>query len=171
MPHQCFMRRAHGAGITGALGVLVILPAHGAGAPADAQAGWAAVAGCARQLVERTRHICLDQVLRDAGLLDSGASTAQPETASAPAAVTSPASSASSASAPPPQAAVPGVPPTAKRTDPQNTVIATVSSTADGRYIITTREGTVWRQTERLPLPRPPVAGDPIRVRNGSMGS
>jgi hypothetical protein len=47
--------------------------------------------------------------------------------------------------------------------------IASLQRTADGRVVVTTSEGAVWRQTESVDMPQPPVVGDAMTIRKGAM--
>ena len=40
----------------------------------------------------------------------------------------------------------------------------------NGKLFVTTTDGTVWLQTETVDMPLPPVAGDRMSIRKGSMG-
>lgn len=144
-----------------------------AAAAASAEAGWNAVTGCARQISDQARHACLDQVLRDAGLLASSTARA---TVAPTAPVNEPQTSVPQAAPQPPPAPVAATPPAPTTPVPatpdrMETQVASVSTSALGRITITARDGTVWRQTESLRLPRPPMAGDVIQVRKGALGS
>jgi hypothetical protein len=161
-----------------------------AGAQTDAATGWAAVAGCAQQVTERARHSCLDQVLRDAGLLTAEmtarqersnfglgntATPAPPAPPVAPvAAVPKAAPAAPAAVAAPPVPAPAVAAPRAPEPKPERleVEVASVATTPDHRkLIITTSEGAVWRQTEDLEILPLPVAGDRMTLRKGALGS
>jgi hypothetical protein len=179
-PDACYA-----GGLVMALAAAGAMPA--AGAQTDAATGWAAVAGCAQQVTERARHSCLDQVLRDAGLL-TAEMTARQERSNfglgntaapvPPAPPVAPVAAAPKAAPASPAAAPPAPPPAvaAKAPEPQperlEVEVASVATTPDHRkLIITTSEGAVWRQTEDLEILPPPVAGDRMTLRKGALGS
>jgi hypothetical protein len=45
-----------------------------------------------------------------------------------------------------------------------------VERAVDGRLFVTTTDGAVWLQTETVDMPQPPVPGDRMTIRKGSMG-
>jgi hypothetical protein len=95
--------------------------------------------------------------------LASGAVPASSAAASAPA----PAVAAASAAQARP-AASPAAPPA----DPDRLEVelTAVAKAANGRLFVTTKDGAVWLQTESVEMPQPPVAGDHMTIRKGSMG-
>jgi hypothetical protein len=134
----------------------------------SAEAGWAAVTRCAQQDTERARHNCVDQVLRDAGLLTPEVRERQQrrafgleQPAAPPAAKAPPAPTAKESPATP----APESPP-----DRVEVQIASVAKSPDGKLIITTTEGAVWRQTESAENYRLPAAGEQMAIRRGSLG-
>jgi hypothetical protein len=48
--------------------------------------------------------------------------------------------------------------------------LAKVEKAANGRVFVTTTDGAVWLQTETVDMPQPPVPGDHMSIRKGSMG-
>ncbi|MDZ7588864.1 MAG: hypothetical protein U5J78_06930 [Parasphingorhabdus sp.] len=50
-------------------------------------------------------------------------------------------------------------------------VIKSVRSQRDGKYVFTLEDGAVWRQTETTPTLRTPKSGDPIEIKRGALGS
>jgi hypothetical protein len=44
-----------------------------------------------------------------------------------------------------------------------------VEKAANGSLFVTTTDGAVWLQTESVAMPLPPVAGDRMTIRKGSM--
>lgn len=175
---------------------MALFSAAAAAAQVEPSAGWNAIAGCARQVTDRARHACVDQVLRDAGLLD-GPAVSPPPAANlpAPAPVTppsavaaappSPAPVVAQAAPPPPQvvAAPPATvspppnAPAAARVNPmdmpdrQELSIAAVRKSADGRLILTASDGVVWRQNERQTMSQDSKVGDSLSIRKAAMGS
>jgi hypothetical protein len=191
----------------------------------NAERGWSSIARCAQEDTERARHICVDGVLREAGLLTAemrarqqrrafglesepvrasppAKAAASPEPASSAAAVnssrpvaSSPAATASSSqavassptapanSSPPvassPAAAASSSPPVAPspaavtppaQPDRLEVELAAVKKAVNGSLLVTTTDGAVWLQTESVDMPLPPVAGDRMSIRKGSMG-
>jgi len=77
-----------------------------------------------------------------------------------PAVAQSPATAAPSGSASPP-------PPQPDRLEVD---LAKVEKAVNGRIFVTTTDGAVWLQTESVEMPQPPLAGDRMSIRKGSMG-
>lgn len=166
-------------------GLAAVAATPAAGAETDAATGWAAVAGCAQQVTERARHSCLDQVLRDAGLLTPEMSERQERLTfglgntavpAPPAQPVAPAPQVPKAVPPAPAAPAPRPTPAprevASQPERMEVEVATVAMSADRRkLIITTTEGAVWRQTEDMEILPLPVAGDRMTVRKGALGS
>jgi hypothetical protein len=48
--------------------------------------------------------------------------------------------------------------------------LAKVEKAANGRLFVTTTDGAVWLQIETVEMPLPPVAGDRMSIRKGSLG-
>jgi hypothetical protein len=45
-----------------------------------------------------------------------------------------------------------------------------VEKAVDGKIFVTTTDGAVWLQNETVDMPQPPVAGDRMSIRRGSLG-
>lgn len=154
--------------------------------PMKADEGWAEVARCARADSESARHTCLDRLLRDAGLLTAEMSAQQqrrsfgleeraavappppPAPAAAAPAAASPAPAVTAAPKPATRPAVPA--PTATvDADRLEVEIASVQKAADGRLAIETKDGALWRQTESVEMPQPPMAGNRMSIRKGAL--
>lgn len=155
-----------------ALAVAAATPAAETGS--GAEAGWAAVTRCAQQETEPARHDCVDQVLRDAGLLTPELRARQQQRAfglEQPAAPP-PAAKAPVTKAPPAPAATPSpaTPPPESPPDRVEVEIASVARSPDGKLVITTIDGAVWRQTESLTNYRLPAAGERMTIRRGALG-
>jgi hypothetical protein len=159
----------------GAVWLCFAASASGAAPDPGAEAGWAAVKRCAQQQTEVEVHGCLTQVLRDAGLITPDIAARQQQRAfglpqsaprSPPPRVEAPASTVQ------PAPALETAPlqqvPSPDRVEVQ---IAAVSSTGDGRLIITASDGAVWRQAENLQNPQLPGIGERMTIRKGSLGS
>jgi len=160
-------------------GALCAVGAAQAQSGGDAAGNWEAVVQCAGQSGAAARHACIDQVLRDRGVLDRERELsdarqafgqerrAAPVVVPAPAPTPIPPPSAApvapaSASAPPPSA-----PPELKALQTQ---VAAVKLGADRMLTITTTEGAVWRQTQTIDMRLPPVKGDTIEIEESALG-
>ena len=138
--------------------------AHGADPTAESR--WNAVAACGSNLDERQRHACVDDVLRRAGVL-----TAEQEqrdqrqrfglnaTSPRPGAVTPP-------GAPDPDAAT--EPPVADKVEVK---IAAVAESRDGKLVLTTEDGSVWRQIDSGLIRRTPEPGQTLSISKAALGS
>ena len=157
--------------------VLSLAPALRAQAPAamDAEQGWSAVGRCAAISNERARHDCLDDVLRNAGLLTRQAEATERRRqfgATAPAAPPAPSAAPAAPASAPASASVPAAAaPRVEAVDRLEAAIATIVKGADGKLVLTTTEGAVWRQTDSDTIPRLPAAGEIVRIRKASFSS
>lgn len=150
-------------------GVLLAVGAAQAQPGGDAAANWEAVVQCAGRSGAAARHACIDQVLRDRGVLDRERELSdarqsfgqERRAAPAPAPAVVPVAQPA-ASAPPP--AVP-----AELKALQTQVVA-VRTGADRMLTITTAEGAVWRQTQTIDMRIPPVKGDTIEIEESALG-
>jgi predicted transglutaminase-like cysteine proteinase len=163
----------------------------------NAEQGWSAITHCAQEESERARHTCLDRVLRDAGLLTNEMRARQqrkafgleekaartpptppPAAATSPVAATPPvaaakppATTAAPATAPAP--ATPATPPATAappaQPDRLEVELTKVEKAVNGRLLVTTSDGAVWLQAESVDMPQPPVAGDRMTIRKGSL--
>lgn len=80
---------------------------------------------------------------------------------------TAPAAGRASAAQARPTASAPALPADPDRLEVELTAVA---KAANGRLFVTTKEGAVWLQTESVEMPQPPVVGDHMTIRKGSMG-
>jgi len=130
----------------------------------DSAAGWTAISACATKPDETTRHTCVDDVLRAAGLLTSekldrekkshfGIETVAPRK---PVVAQTPATAAAKA------------PPAPDRVEVE---LAAVGTDPFGKLIITTTDGAVWHQIDGDPLWATPTKGQKVVIRKASMGS
>lgn len=149
--------------------------------PIRAEQGWSAVTRCAQAESGSARHACLDRVLRDAGLLTEEMGLQQqrrafgledrPAVAAPPVAAASAAAPSSAPTTPPVQMPKPlDTPTTSASPDRLEIQIASVQKAPDGKLLVTTTEGAVWRQTEAVEMPLPPRAGERMTLRRGSLG-
>lgn len=154
----------------------------------DGGANWDAIVQCAKLSGTPARHACMDQVLRDKGVLDSQheltearqafgqdrrveARAAAPVPAPAPIPAPAPVRSADAVAAPrpapPPAPSLAASPPELKALQ---TTIANVRVAADRMLVITTVEGAVWRQLQTIDLRFSPEKGDRIEIEEGALG-
>jgi hypothetical protein len=136
----------------------------GTGGHANAQsvdaaaANWTAIAACASKPDERSRHTCMDGVLRQAGVLSAERQATERR-----------ARFGTDAQPVPPQAPdAPAAEPVDERVEVQ---LATVTVTSDEKLIVTTTDGVVWRQRDSDPVRPRPAAGDRMIVRKALLGS
>jgi hypothetical protein len=159
---------------------------------ARSDAAWSAITLCARIAKDRDRHVCLDDALRNAGLMP-----AHPSAASVPAAGTAPAAGASApaaaAGAVAPAAAAPAAqapdaaspaqskesradfglqPKTFRETGVARTLKVTLRQVdqADGKLLLTTTEGAIWKQVESTDVWPVPTGGQTMTIERGSFG-
>ena len=154
-------------------------------APSDA--AWSAITLCARIAKDSDRHVCLDDALRNAGLMP-----AHPTSAPVPAAGTAPAARAvapaAAAGAAAPAAPAPGAAPPARSKESradfglqpkairEPAVAQTVQVTlrqvdqADGKLLLTTTEGAIWKQVESKDVWPVPTGGQTMTIKSGSFG-
>jgi hypothetical protein len=143
--------------------------------------------GVLREAGLLTNEMRAEQERRAFGLDDKPVRTPPRQPAPAPtpqvAAATPPTATASPpASAPSPQVTAPSLPPAAARTstdapppapvqpDRLDVERTKVEKAVSGRFLVTTTDGAVWLQTESVEMPQPPVAGDRMSIRKGSLG-
>jgi len=123
-----------------------------------AESNWTAITACASKTEERSRHICMDGVLRQAGVLS--AERQAMERRARFGAATPPA---------PPQ--TPDAPAVEQVDERIEVKIANVTVTSDEKLVVTTTDGVVWRQRDGEPIRPPPVAGETMVVRKALLGS
>ena len=155
-------------------------------APSDA--AWSAITRCARIAKDSDRHVCLDDALRNAGLMP-----AHPTAAPVPAAGTAPAAggavapaAAAGAAAPaaqPPDSASPAQskesradfglqPKTSREPAVARRLQVTLRQVdqADGKLLLTTTEGAIWKQVESTDVWPVPTGGQTMTIDRGSFG-
>ena len=154
-------------------------------APSDA--AWSAITLCARIAKDSDRHVCLDDALRNAGLMP-----AHPTAAPVPAAGTAPAAgvvapaAVAGAAAPAAQAPDSVSPAQSKesradfglqpKTFREPAVARTLQVTirqvdqADGKLLLTTTEGAIWKQVESTNVWPVPTEGQTMTIERGSFG-
>src|SRR6185437_7579221 len=181
------MKIGHVAGVLAMSALVPSSPAkenlHGERiAPSDA--AWSAITLCARIAKDSDRHACLDDALRKAGLM-----RAHPTAARVPAAGTAPvaaAAPAAEAAAPAPQAPGSASPAQSKQSHADfglqpktfrepavaRTLQVTLSKVdqADGKLILSTTEGAIWKQVESTDLWPVPTGGQTMTIARGSFG-
>jgi hypothetical protein len=128
---------------------------------------------CAAIVDDVARHKCSDEVMRRAGLLDSRksfglrSSPAHPWAAAASAPVSTSAPAATSA---PEAARGAGADPRFANEDQLRVTLATVTQGGDGKLILTTTEGAVWRQVESTAVRPTPTQGQGMTIEQTSFG-
>ena len=127
---------------------------HGANSQTSAADGWGAMTKCAAIADDVARHRCLDDVLRSAGLLTPhfGLETSPARTSKAAATQV-----AASVAKPPSD-------------DRVQVTLATVAPGADGKLVLTTTEGAVWRQVESNTVRPTPAQGQTLTIERTSFG-
>lgn len=156
--------RPRACGATAAVAIFALsAPAVGQTSPAD---GWAQVLACASHADPAARHACLDSVLRAVGALDPVAEVAAQREAFG----------RTEQPAPPPPAVAraaeaPRVPAPPPRVAAIATTIAGARLTGEGRLLVATSEGAVWRQIDGAQIALAPQAGTPFEVREAALGS
>ncbi len=160
----------------------------------SADAGWSAIKQCAGITKDSMRLACVDDVLRKAGLMaHSAAPTAKSSTATtspagpavaAAAAAAAPAKApASSASGQPqdsrvdfglqpktfPQAAPKDTQSSAAERQQQVTLVR-VDQAGDGKLLLTTTDGAIWKQLESGPIRPAPTGGQTMTIERVSFG-
>ena len=135
--------------------------------------GWSEIGQCAASASERARHACLDEVLRRAGLLTPQAEAKErrrqfgldPNAPGAAKATTVPAPS------PAPAPAAKSPVPKAQAAERVEVDVARAVMANDGKVVITTADGAIWKQTDSDTIPRLPAEGDRVNIRKASLGS
>ena len=121
----------------------------------NAEAGWAAIGKCAAIKDDDARHACSDDVLRKAGLLPGAEAAAETKSADSRKrfGLQRPTTDAAS------------------RHDEQLEVtLASVDQGGDGKLVLTTTDGAVWRQAESDAIRPPPVRGQTLTIAKRSFG-
>jgi hypothetical protein len=167
--------------MAGAASVVALTCTSAAGQPAStAEAGWAAMQRCAREAGEAARHRCMDDVLRGAGLLP-GADQARPAPAPAPQAAAeraAPVPAPAPASEPRSRFGLETSParqarkarPAPSGPDRVEVTLSGVELDGEGKLVLTTSEGAVWRQVESDPVRPAPSAGQTMIIEKKSLG-
>ncbi len=147
-----------------------------------AEAGWAKMTRCAAIGDDNARHTCTDDALREAGLLtDETTAAAKRKTfglqkpTPAPAPASASASASASAPVPAPAAAPESVassapPSRIKPSEQLEVTLAKVQPSGDGKLVLTTNEGAVWRQVESHELSQVPKPGQTMKIESGVLG-
>jgi hypothetical protein len=112
------------------------------------EARWAAIAQCAAIHDDDARHACSDNVLRDAGLLPDAAD------AKASFGLQRPAPSA----------------PRQRDDERLEVTLASVEQAGDGKLVLTTTDGAIWRQVESDTVHQLPVQGQTMKIAKKSLG-
>jgi hypothetical protein len=154
-------------------------------APSDA--AWSAITLCARIAKDSDRHVCLDDALRNAGLMPAHSpATPVPAEGTAPAAGAVAPAAVAGAAAPAAQAPDSVSPAQSKesradfglqpKTFREPAVARTLQVTirqvdqADGKLLLTTTEGAIWKQVESTNVWPVPTEGQTMTIERGSFG-
>jgi hypothetical protein len=146
-------------------------------APSDA--AWSAITLCARIAKDSDRHVCLDDALRNAGLMP-----AHPTAAPVPAAGTTSLAGAAAPAALAPDSASPAQskesrtdfglqPKTSREPAVARTLQVTLKRVdqTDGKLLLTTTEGAIWKQVESMSVWPVPTGGQTMTIERGSFGA
>jgi len=142
--------------------------------------GWQGVVRCADSRTAELRHACIDQVLREQGVLTrekEAAAEREAFGARRPAPTASPVppvvaqGPATPARPIPTPADLPGPEATRERASTLVTEIARVEQGADRKLIIITAEGAIWRQLETVEMRGAPRKGDAFTIEQAALGS
>ena len=164
---------------------LVWLSAPATAQTSNAAANWDAMAKCAAISDDDARHECSDEVFRKAGLLKSVESTSSKSVETKPmkSAATTPTESAETTRSEPRKAA--DVQPATPRSFPPRKLapvkepddydeievrLEQVDKAGDGKLVLTTTEGEIWRQLYSNSLLPTPRAGQLLKVKQNSLG-
>lgn len=134
----------------------------------DAAAQWSAVTACAQQPDAGSRHQCIDDVLRRAGLL--GEREAAPRASEAIRGEAAVAAPAAPAAAVPPRQSAPVRTTQREQADEVVTTIAGVRSIGFNKFLVTAADGSVWEQTDAEPFADEPRKGDSFTARRAALG-
>jgi len=154
-------------------------------APSDA--AWSAITLCAGIAKDSDRHVCLDDALRNAGLMPAHSpATPVPAEGTAPAAGAVAPAAVAGAAAPAAQAPDSVSPAQSKesradfglqpKTFREPAVARTLQVTirqvdqADGKLLLTTTEGAIWKQVESTNVWPVPTEGQTMTIERGSFG-
>ena len=128
-----------------------------------AEAGWAKMQKCATIAEDKARHACTDQTLREAGLLTEATQRKafglqKPAPIAAPA---KPPSATNTESA---------APQNKKQKEQVEVTLVKVEQGGDGKLVLTTTDGAVWRQVESVTVRPMPAQGETMTIEARSLG-
>ncbi len=127
-----------------------------------AESGWSAMKKCAAILEDELRHACTDNALRDAGLLpDSETASSNRQKRFGLQRPAAPAASSPDASDAPTQQ---------KPEDKLEVTLAAVKESGNGRLVLTTTDGAIWKQVESKTVHPTPVQGGSMTISKTSFG-
>ncbi|MEJ0038914.1 MAG: hypothetical protein WDO68_23090 [Gammaproteobacteria bacterium] len=129
-----------------------------------AEAGWAKMTRCAAIGDDKARHTCTDEALREAGLLtEETKAAAKRQTFGLQKPAPSPAAA--------PVIAASAAPQSKKEESEQlDVTLAKVEEGGDGKLVLTTTEGAVWRQVESETIRLVPAQGQAMKIEMRSLG-
>src|SRR5262249_43147208 len=119
---------------------------------------------CAAIKDDNARHACTDDTLRDAGLLEPKAAAERKAFGlqkPAPSPLTAPVAPANHGSA---------AAPAKKENERVEVRLAKVEQGGDGKLVLTTADGAVWRQVESGGVRQAPKAGQTMQIEARSFG-
>ena len=148
--------------VMAAAAVAVLAPAARAQPIATAPEGWSAIERCARLIDPEARRDCSDQVMRRAGLVPPPPEAPPPARLPAPA--SRPVARQAEAPPPPPPEHRRGLPFIGGGGDVMEAVISKAHVDGEGKLVLATRDGSVWRAVERDPALRLPKAGETVTI-------
>jgi hypothetical protein len=119
----------------------------------EASSGWTAMKHCASIADDTARHTCTDDVLRKAGLLGVAAAQAEPPNAHKDFGL--------------PPAPAPKPSPSDARLE---VTLANVTQAGDGKLVLTTTDGAIWRQVESEAIRPMPAQGQTMVIARKSLG-
>jgi hypothetical protein len=172
-------------GLAAAVCVLMIAQMPGVAlgqATSAAESGWAKMTQCASIGDDKARHACTDGALRDAGLLSAETQAAAKRKAfglqkpvdapAAPAPAPAPATASVAAAAAPasPGSSSPPSLPTKQQKENLEVTLAKVEQGGDGKLVLTTTDGAVWRQVEGGVVRQTVAQGQTMKIEARSLG-
>jgi len=128
-----------------------------------AEAGWAAIKRCAAIAEDHARHVCTDETLRSAGLLDAHQAK-----------VAETAKSAEAPNTAEHRERFGLQPPTTPKPSPAEArlevTLASVQQSGDGKLVLTTTDGAIWRQVESEAIRPAPTQGQVMTISKAALG-
>jgi hypothetical protein len=133
-----------------------------------AEAGWAAMARCAQIHEAETRRDCTDGVLTRGGLLQAPPAASEPPKHHPTATKQARAEAAAQAGAERPAAF--GLPQRPVKQTGVQAALASAEVDGEGKLVLVTQDGAVWRAVESDPRVQAPKPGDMLTIRRTTLG-